>query len=116
VADRLNLVRVGVSGTPGTGTITLGSVVSGFLTMAQAGAVDGRIYDYAIESNVSGGVFTQREVGLGVWNSSGNTLTRLQVRNSTNSNNKISVATDAHVIITLNSDPPDAMGRWLFTS
>lgn len=62
--------------TAGTGTMTLGAVVSGqFCTFANAGAADGdEIRSYIIEEG------TDFEIGVGIYNSSGPTLTRATVR------------------------------------
>jgi hypothetical protein len=95
----LNLVRQ-LTATTGTGTVTLGAAVSGFLTAAQAGGTDGMSVDYAIESNFVANVATQREVGTGVLGSTATTMTRV-VTNSTNSNALLSLNGDAQVLITL---------------
>ena len=96
-----NLVRV-TSATSGTGTITLGSAVAGFLTPVQAGATDGLTYTYAIEADyVTVGddlVPTSREVGTGTLGGTGTTLTR-SVINSTNSNALLNLTGDEQVII-----------------
>jgi len=98
----LDLVRV-ISTTTGTGTITLGSAVQGFLTEVLAGAVDGQIYSYAIEgSYVAAGdefVASARETGIGTYTASGRTLTRT-VQFSTNSNAALNLTGDQQVIIT----------------
>lgn len=94
----LNLVRV-ASATVGTGALTLGSAVSGFLTAAQAGGVDGTEYAYAIEADFVGGAATSREQGVGTLGGSGTTLTR-SVTNSTNGDALLNLAGDAQVIIT----------------
>ncbi len=94
----LNLVRVSTA-TTGTGTLTLGGAVSGFLSMSGAGAVDGQSYDYAIED---GSPVTQREIGAGVWNAGTQTLARTTVRDSTNGGSPIDVVGPAQVIITPN--------------
>ena len=73
----LNRVKVGVSGTPCTGTITLGSADTGFLTFAQGAAVNGTQYSYVIEDT------TKFEVGLGTYTSSGTTFSRDVVYEST---------------------------------
>jgi hypothetical protein len=99
-----NLVRVAVASAPGTGTISLGSAFTGFLSPTQAGMIDTVTYDYAIEADyVASGddlVPTSREVGYGVYTASGSTLTR-NVVNSTNSNALLNLGTDAQVIISL---------------
>lgn len=57
--------------TTGTGTITLGSAVSGnMLTALQAGGVDGTVYSYVIEEG------SDMEVGTGTLGGTGTTLTR----------------------------------------
>jgi hypothetical protein len=88
-----NLAKMTTS-TTGTGTITLGSAVSGFLTFAQAGIVDGDIVSYGI---VDG---SNREVGTGIYTASGTTLTRTVI-NSTNSNSAITLSGSAVVFITV---------------
>lgn len=90
-----NLARM-TTATTGTGTITLGSAVAGFLTFAQAGISSGDTVTYAIEDGSS------REIGYGIYTSAGTTLTR-NVLNSTNSNNAISLSGSAQVFITASS-------------
>lgn len=99
MSSLLNMVRV-VSTTTGTGTVSLGAVVDGFLTMTQAGGVDGTTYSYAIEGNFdSNGAAQDREQGTGVWSSGANTLTR-NVVNSTNGNALLNLTGDEQVFIT----------------
>ena len=96
-----NLVRVTTS-TTGTGTVTLGSAVSGFITPSSAGMTDGYIYSYAIEADYvtvgDDSVPSSREVGWGIYASGAGTLTR-NVINSTNSNALLNLAGDGQVII-----------------
>jgi hypothetical protein len=87
-----NLARM-TTATTGTGTITLGSAVSGFLTFAQAGVQDGETVRYAIKDG------SNSEIGYGVYTSSGTTLTR-NVLKSTNSDAAINLSGSAEVIIT----------------
>lgn len=97
-----NIARM-TTATTGTGTITLGSAVTSFLTFAQAGVTNGQTVSYAIEDG------SNREVGRGVYTSSGTTLTR-SVLESTNSNAAISLSGSAQVFITaLAEDIPDVL-------
>lgn len=93
MATLANLARM-TTATAGTGTITLGSAASGYLTFAQAGITDGQTVSYGIADGSS-----SREVGRGVYTSSGTTLTRSVLR-STNSNNAINLSGTAEVFIT----------------
>src|SRR5258708_37026569 len=87
-----NLARM-TTATAGTGTLTLGSAVSSFLTFALAGVADGETISYAIEDGVN------REIGRGVYTASGTTLTRTVLR-STNANAAISLSGSAQVFMT----------------
>lgn len=97
--------------TTGTGTITLGSAVSPFLSFADAGVKDGERVSYMI---IDGSNF---ELGEGKYTSSGTTLSRLRVEKSSNSNNKITLSGSAEVYITIDAemirayDPSD---RYIF--
>jgi microcystin-dependent protein len=87
-----NLARM-TTATTGTGTITLGAAVSGFLSFANAGISDGDQVSYAIRD---GG---NSEIGTGTYTAAGTTLTR-NVTKSTNSNNPLSLSGSAEVFIT----------------
>lgn len=89
-----NLAKV-TTATIGTGTLTLGAAVSGFLTFALAGVADQERVSYGIYDSVS----SASEVGRGVYSTSGTTLTRSVIA-STNSNALISLSGSAVVIIT----------------
>ncbi len=95
MAGLLDMVKVNVTST-GTGTLTLGTAISSFLTLAGAAAVDGKPYSYVIEEG------SAREVGWGVAGSSGTTLTRNCIR-STNSNSPISLTGSAIMYISPNT-------------
>jgi len=95
MARLFNLARMTVTA-GGVGTITLGVAVTGYLTFALAGAVNGQIVSYAINDPTAG----DSEIGSATYNSAGPTLSSRTVATSTNSNNPISVATTAQVVIT----------------
>lgn len=103
VPELYNLARMSTA-TTGTGTITLGSAVSSYLTFAQAGVSDGETVSYGI---VDG---SNHEVGRGVYTSSGTTLTR-SVLKSTNSDAAISLSGSAQVYIAALRE--DFLGGWV---
>lgn len=72
-ADR---VKMSVSGTPGTGSITLGSASSGYQSFAEGFNNKPCVVGYAIEDG------TAWEVGKGTLNSTGTVLTRDTLRSS----------------------------------
>ena len=80
--------------TSGTGTITLGSAVSGFLTFAEADVVDEDIVSYGISDGANS------EVGYGTYTSAGTTLARTTILKSTNSDAAIDLSGAAVVFIT----------------
>lgn len=92
MAKLYNIARM-TTATTGTGTITLGSAVSGFLTFDLAGVQNGETVNYAIEDGSS------REIGRGVYTTSGTTLTRTVLK-STNSDTAINLSGTAQVFIT----------------
>jgi glycine rich protein len=92
MAKLYNLARMSTT-TTGTGTITLGSAVGGYLTFAQAGVANGETVSYAIKDGANS------EIGAGVYISSGTTLTR-SVTKSTNSDAAINLSGAAEVFIT----------------
>jgi hypothetical protein len=88
-----NLARM-TTATTGTGTITLGSAVSGYLSFAGSGVQNGDTVTYGISDGANS------EVGRGVYTTSGTILTRDTVLASTNSGSKISLSGSAQVYIT----------------
>src|SRR6202035_5752095 len=110
MAKLYNLARM-TSATTGTGTITLGSAVAGFLSFAAAGASDGDIVSYGIADG------RNSEVGTGTYTAPG-TLTRTVLR-STNSNAAINLSGMAQVFITALAEdfkPAAPQGRLTLTS
>lgn len=89
-----NLARMTTS-TTGTGTITLGSAVDGFLAFADE-LSSGDVITYAIEDG------NQREIGQGTFTISGatHTLTRSTVYASTQGGSQISLSGSAQVFVT----------------
>ena len=96
MAKLYNLARM-TTATTGTGTITLGAAVSGFLTFAQGGVQNGETVVYGIKDG------TNSEIGTGVYTASGTTLTR-SVRKSTNANAAINLSGSAEVFITVGAE------------
>src|SRR5262245_27223906 len=92
MAKLYNIARM-TTATTGTGTITLGSAVTGFLTFALAGVANGEVVSYAIKDG------SNSEHGTGTYTSSGTTLTR-SVTKSTNSDSAINLSGTAEVFIT----------------
>lgn len=66
-----------VSGTPGTGTITLGAAVAGFRSFAAAGVANGDVVNYVAEDG------TAWEYGRGTYTVTGTTLSRTLIGSST---------------------------------
>jgi hypothetical protein len=87
-----NLAKMNTA-TTGTGTITLTTAASGFLTFAVAGVTNGQVVTYIIEEGAN------RELGYGTYTSSGTTLTRTVIK-STNSDSPITLSGSATVGIT----------------
>ena len=86
-----NRVKVNTS-TTGTGTITLGTSVSGYQTFAEGGVVNTNTVSYVIEDG------DNWEIGTGTYTSSGTTLSRTVVE-SNNSDQAINLSGTAVVFI-----------------
>ena len=93
MAKLYNLARV-TTATLGTGTITLGAAVAGFLSFAGAGVQNGEVVAYAIKDG------SNSEIGRGTYSSTGPTLSRDRIYQSTNAGAAISLSGTAEVFIT----------------
>jgi hypothetical protein len=100
-------VKSGVSGTPGTGTITMGTVVTGFRAFSNVPASS--TLDYRIDDG------TAWEIGNGMWN--GTTLTRGLKYSSTGSLLSLSSAAVVSLIISADDIQPHiGSGKWAMVS
>ena len=104
-----NLVRV-TTATTGTGTLTLGSAVTGFLSVPTG--LDGKSVTYEIcEPGTSP---TAREIGRGVYSVASGTLTRATVLASTNGGSLVNLTSGASIVsLTLSDD--DIKNLWPVT-
>jgi len=92
-----NLARMTTT-TTGTGTVSLLSAVSGYLSFEDAGVQDADVVTYAIHEG------SNSEVGQGTYTSSGATLSRDTVYASTNNGAQITLSGNAQVFITASAE------------
>lgn len=90
-----NRVKMSVSGTPGTGTITLGSALTGYQSFAAGGISNGDTVSYVLED----ASIPAWEIGVGTYTSSGTTLARTSITASSNAGSAISATSVAIVFI-----------------
>jgi len=89
-----NRVKVAVDGTPGTGTINLGSAVSGYQSFSDGGITNGQVVSYGIEDG------SAWEVGTGTYTTgTPDTLSRTVIESS-NSDAALDLTSNAVVFIT----------------
>lgn len=99
MAKFANLVRM-FSATTGDGaSLTVTSVVPGFLDFGDSGVTNGAEYDYAINDYNTFGTLIATEDGYGVVDTGANTIVR-NVTNSSNGNARISLSGNQQVILT----------------
>lgn len=84
-------VQQAVSGSPGTGAITLGASASGMQTYAQAGATNGMLVNYVLTDG------TAWEYGVGTYSTSGPSLARTTIAASSNGGAAINASASAVV-------------------
>lgn len=104
-----NLARM-TTATTGTGTVTLGSAVTGFVSFADAGVSNGESITYAIQDGANS------EIGTGVYTAAGSTLTRVTILKSTNGGSAINLGGTAQVFITPSAEDfyrlPNTLGTF----
>lgn len=79
----------------GSSSWVVSAAIQGYLTPANAGAVDGAAYSYRAENAAK----TEWEDGVGVYTAAGTTLTR-QVRKSSNSNSAVVFTNPPNIYLT----------------
>lgn len=97
MATLANRVKVSTS-TTGTGSITLGSAEDGYQSFADGGIVNGDSVSYVIEDG------DNWEIGKGNYSSTGPTLNRTTISESSNAGSAISLSGNAKVFITVHAE------------
>lgn len=104
----VNIAKM-TSTTTGTGTLTLGSAVTGYLSFQAAGITNGQVVTYVIEDFDGSGNIDDREVGAGTYTATGTTLSRDTVYSSTNSGNRIVCSGTQQVLVALSKQDIDTL-------
>lgn len=99
----VNIAKMSTA-TTGTGTMTLGSAVSGYVSFATAGIADGNVVSYTIVDGAA------KEVGTGTYTASGTTLSRTLVLSTTGSLLNLSGSATVEVVVAA-ADMP-ITGSW----
>lgn len=96
MADLVNRVYFRVTAN-GTGTFTVSTAITGYMTPAQGDAKDKLWYSYSAESDN----LSEWEVGVGQYTTSGTTLTRTTVLKSSNGNATVNFTAAPKVALTV---------------
>ncbi len=98
----LNRTRLGLSGTAGTGTLTINSATPGFQDFATAGMSDGDTTSYLIEDGSPLGMMW--EIGIGTFHSSGTFSRDTVTKSSAGGTTKISVTSGGILSATVRAE------------
>ncbi len=85
----------------GLSDFTVSAAVTGYLTPAQASAVNGVVYSYAAELKDGSGNITAWEVGQGAYTSGTTTLARTTIIFSSSANAKVNFASAPNVMLSI---------------
>jgi hypothetical protein len=92
----------------GSGTWTVSAAITGYMTPANAGAVDGASYSYRAESADK----SQWEIGVGTYTASGTTLSRTPSLSS-NSNAAVSFSSAPNIYLTALAEDISRYTDWM---
>ena len=93
-----NRIKMDVSGTPGTGSITLNSAATGYQSFASGGIGNSDVVSYVIEDG------SDWEVGTGTYTSAGTSLSRDTIHASSNAGSAISATSAAVVSVIVSAE------------
>lgn len=109
MSEHLNRAWMTVTGTPGTGSLTLNAAATGYLTFAQAGVKNNQKVTYEITETGVGW-----EIGRGHYSTSGPTLARTEVViTSAGNQTKLSFTSAATVFLTAAKEDLWSRGKQL---